>query len=89
MRKTRRCPKCASESLWYVKDVAANRKTGSWQRQPTFHLAVTGDGPEAYAGLVEAYACQPCGYVEMYLKEPLVADGENVVDLRGAAGFAR
>lgn len=81
MRKTRVCPKCGSTSLWYIKDVAANRKTGSLQRQPTFGLAVTGNGPAALAGPLEAYACQPCGYVEFYLKEPLVADGMNVVQL--------
>ena len=81
MRKSRVCPKCRSKSLWYIKDVAANRKTGSLQRQPTFELATTGNGPHAHAGLLEAYACQPCGYVELYLKEGLVADGVNIIQL--------
>jgi len=74
-------PKCSSKSLWYIKDGAANRRTGSMQRQPTFGIAVTGKGPGAHAGPLEAYACQPCGYVEFYLNEPLVADGVNVVQL--------
>ena len=59
----------------------SDRLAGSLQRQPTFGLAVTGNGPGALAGPLEAYACQPCGYVEFYLKEPLVADGVNVVQL--------
>lgn len=81
MRKSRVCPKCSSKSLWYIKDVAANQRTGSLQRQPTFELAVTGKGPRAHTGPLEAYACQPCGYVELYLKEGLVADGVNIVQL--------
>jgi predicted nucleic-acid-binding Zn-ribbon protein len=81
MRKSRVCPKCNSKRLWYIKDVAANRRTGSIQRQPTFDLAVTGNGPYTHAGPLEAYACQLCGYVEFYLKEGLVADGVNIVQL--------
>ncbi len=89
MRKSRVCPKCDSKSLWFIKDVAANRKTGSVQRQPTFDIATTGNGPFAHAGPLEAYVCQPCGYVELYLKEPLVADGVNVVQLTSPDGGSR
>ena len=80
------CPKCQCDVLWYIANVAANEETGFIQQQPTFQLAVTGDGTSARAGRTEAYACQQCGYVELYLKERLTVDGKHVVERRRSPG---
>jgi predicted nucleic-acid-binding Zn-ribbon protein len=82
MKATGSCPKCQSTALWYVEDVAANEETGTSQQQPTFRLAVTGRGTLGRGGNLEAYACQQCGCVELYLKERLTADGQHVRELR-------
>jgi hypothetical protein len=82
MKATGVCPKCKGGSLLYVANVAANTRTGTSQQQPTFHLAVNGNGPYAFAGQVEAYACQSCGCVEMYLKEAIRADGVHIHEYR-------
>ncbi|WP_231864550.1 MULTISPECIES: hypothetical protein [Sorangium] len=66
--------------------MAANEDTGTSQQQPTFQLAVTGNGPYARSGKIEAYACQQCGYVEFYLKERLAVDFKHIHDLRRPQG---
>ena len=42
------------------------------------------DGPDAAAGLVEAFICRACGYTELYTRgiEQLEPDGEYVRELR-------
>jgi hypothetical protein len=72
------CPKCQNTTLLYVQKVAANEDTGTIQEQPTFRLTVTGKGTQARAGNLEAYACERCGLVELYLAEPLPVDGHYV-----------
>jgi predicted nucleic-acid-binding Zn-ribbon protein len=83
MKATGTCPKCQCAVLWYVESVAANHSDlGFTTVHPTFALAVTGKGVNGLSGVCEAYACQQCGYVELYLKERLTADGQYVRELR-------
>ncbi|AUX27552.1 hypothetical protein SOCEGT47_081460 [Sorangium cellulosum] len=86
MKRTGICPKCQHNVLWYVENVAANEEAGLMQQHPTFQLAVTGNGSYGRAGSTEAYVCQQCGYIELYLKERLTADGKHVRELRGSRG---
>ncbi|AUX27548.1 uncharacterized protein SOCEGT47_081420 [Sorangium cellulosum] len=58
MKTSGTCPKCQCTVLWYIADVAANEDTGYLEQQPTFQLAVIGDGRKGRAGKTEAYACQ-------------------------------
>jgi predicted nucleic-acid-binding Zn-ribbon protein len=80
------CPKCQCNVLWYVENVAANEEAGLRQKHFTFRLAVTGNGTSGRSGNTEAYACQQCGYVELYLKERLPVDGTHVRELRRPQG---
>lgn len=80
------CPKCQCNVLWYIANVAANTETGASQQQPTFQLAVIGLGEQGCAGKTEAYACQQCGYIELYLKERLTVDGQHVYERRPSPG---
>lgn len=87
MKAKQQCPKCGSVNLWYVNQVAANEKTGFLQLHPPFQLAVTGNGSGGREGRLEAYACQQCGLVEFYLKEPLRADGTHVIPIQRSANL--
>ena len=78
MKHTGTCPKCRATTLLHIERVAATTDTGFLQLQPTFRLAVTGKGTEGRAGELEAYACPRCRLVELYLAEPLEADGAYV-----------
>jgi predicted nucleic-acid-binding Zn-ribbon protein len=82
MKKTNTCPKCASTTILHIPYVAANTDTGSGQLQPTFKLAVNGDGGyNGCNGLIEAFACPRCGLVELYLAERLRPDGIYVREI--------
>ncbi|AUX27551.1 hypothetical protein SOCEGT47_081450 [Sorangium cellulosum] len=88
MKTTGTCPKCLCTTLWYVERVANNDPCPpAGDTSYEFQLAVTGkfhlDGA---AGKLEAYACQQCGYVELYLKERLPADGKYIRELRRPQG---
>jgi predicted nucleic-acid-binding Zn-ribbon protein len=85
LRTSKTCPKCHSTVLWYVRNVAGNEDTGEAQEHPSFKLAVVGTSYHGTAGKLEAYACQGCGYTEMFLKERLHADGHYVIDVRTEA----
>jgi predicted nucleic-acid-binding Zn-ribbon protein len=78
MKEDKKCPKCESTEILKIESVAANEETGSLQRQPTFLLAVTGRGSKGRTGELEAYICNECLYVEMYLKKSLSADGSYI-----------
>jgi predicted nucleic-acid-binding Zn-ribbon protein len=80
MKKEHQCPKCESTNLLKINSVAANEETGTRQRQPTFRLAVNGNGSDGRIGELEAYACNDCLYVEFYLKRKLWADSEGDVE---------
>ncbi|WP_437982905.1 hypothetical protein [Sorangium sp. So ce117] len=56
------------------------------QQHFTFRLAVIGNGSSGRSGDTEAYVCQQCGYVELYLKERLPVDGKHVRELRRPQG---
>jgi predicted nucleic-acid-binding Zn-ribbon protein len=88
MKTTGTCPKCLCTSLWYVEYVANNDPNpGSQQKALQFQLAVTGKlGLDGTSGRLEAYACQQCGYVELYLKERLPVDGKHIRELRRPQG---
>lgn len=86
MRTSGICPKCHCNVLWYVADVAKNTEIGYLEQQPTFQLAVVGLGKKGCAGKTEAYACQQCGYIELYLKERLTVDGAYVFERRPQPG---
>ena len=78
MKKEKKCPKCESTEILKIESVAANEETGIRQIQPTFRLAVNGNGSSARIGELEAYACNECLYVEFYLKRKLSSDGNYV-----------
>lgn len=84
MKKAKKCPKCESSDILKIDSVAANEETGYLQRQPTFKLAVIGNGTGGRSGELEAYACQECLYVEFYLKQRIWVDGNNVTKLNQA-----
>lgn len=85
MKYSGTCPKCRSTTLLHIARVAANTETGFLQMQPSFKLAVTGKGTQGRAGELEAYACPRCSIVELYLAEPLAADGEHVREVSAPA----
>lgn len=84
MKRTGTCPKCDCTTPWHVERVANNDPCPPTQDVAReFQLAVTGkfyfDGA---AGKLEAYACQQCGYVELYPEERLPVDGKYIRELR-------
>jgi len=81
MKNTNTCPKCRCTTILHIPHVAANTDTGTSQRQPTFRLAVTGNGYDGSSGALQAFACTRCGLVEFYLAERLFADGINVREI--------
>jgi predicted nucleic-acid-binding Zn-ribbon protein len=81
MKSSGTCPKCRSTTLLHIPQVAANTDTGDAQEQPTFRLAVTGNGYNGCTGKLEAFACPRCGLVELYLAERLRADGVHVREI--------
>jgi hypothetical protein len=67
-----------------VSSVAANNdEVGHFDDHPPAMLAVVGRGRKGKAGALEAFACQGCGYTELYLKEALQVDGKWVQEVVG------
>ncbi|MCA9596498.1 MAG: hypothetical protein KC776_24450 [Myxococcales bacterium] len=87
MKDTRRCPKCASRRILFVRDVA-DASHGYETRVELWQLVRSEDaaGNVTRSGFVQACVCQGCGFTELYVWKPetLVANGKDVI-LLGAA----
>lgn len=95
MRTTEKCPKCQSNTIWVIERVQQHDPDNSGQAAPvalTVGRSVSGDLVDA--GLVEAWICAQCGFMELYAKNfheklsVLAAHGWNGVRLinRGDRG---
>jgi predicted nucleic-acid-binding Zn-ribbon protein len=90
MKRTLTCPKCGSVDLYYVAKVAEGFRNCDVKGADLAVIARKTPGVfgtelvhHESTGQLEAYACQRCGYIEHYLKEPLEVDGTLVQAIRG------
>ncbi len=70
MKKTLQCPKCESRRLWRVERVSTPHGT---------QLALEYErGGTVGRGALELFACDKCGYAELYAQTANLVEGEGV-----------
>lgn len=65
MRKTSKCPKCQSDDVVHVPQIA-DRDDGDVVRPLMLHVKHSSYKDDTEIGRIEAYVCRSCGFTELY-----------------------
>jgi predicted nucleic-acid-binding Zn-ribbon protein len=81
LKKTLQCPKCDSRRLWHVE-----RFSGHDRMQLALEYERSGT---IGRGALELFACDACGYAELYAQTANLVEGDGVrlIDSAGPGGL--
>jgi hypothetical protein len=78
MKQRKRCPKCSSDAVGHLDHLPDTMSSEQEISEQALGLVVKASGPEK-VGVIEAYVCTACGFMETYVKDPTGVPFEEIV----------
>ena len=69
MKQRKRCPKCGSDAIGHLDHLPDTMSSEQEISEQALGLVVRASGPEK-VGVLEAYVCTACGFLEVYVRDP-------------------
>jgi len=78
MKQRRRCPKCGSEEIGHLDHLPDTMSSEQEISEQALGLVIRRSGPEK-VGVIEAFVCAGCGFLETYVRDPQGVPFEEIV----------